>query len=297
MTLINKMLVASLWLGIFSIMLAVNVTFAAQDEAGFIQYGNCQGVGGFVPLECFQGSRKLTGAYYTDDLGPFMNKVFVGAISLGAILAVLRLAWAGFVYMSSDLWTSKDHAKEIIRETLLGLFLLLGIWLILYQINPDILKLRVGSSTGSSGGTASAPTRSTSGTLAASGGKTAPTASAAPVGTTPVQQEPPRGPDNVHCATRFAGGFGAVDCFENKQKCEEGIDVLPNFVRGSCKDAGPARWYGGGSEAALQEATRIQNLTSGERDAELRRIQTAGMAEDERIRNLPSDPIEQFENN
>lgn len=103
----------------------------------------CTGAGGFVPLECFQGSRKLTDAYRSEDLGSFMNKVFVGAISLGAILAVLRLAWAGFVYMSSDLWTSKEKAKEIIKETLLGLFLLLAIWLILYQINPDILSLNI----------------------------------------------------------------------------------------------------------------------------------------------------------
>lgn len=98
---------------------------------------------GFVALENFSGSRKLTDAYNTPELGPFMNKVFAGAIALGAILAVFRLAWAGFRYMSSDLPGMKSDAKEIISETLLGLFLLLGIWLILYQINPDILKLKL----------------------------------------------------------------------------------------------------------------------------------------------------------
>lgn len=101
------------------------------------------GAGGFVPLESFEGSGKLTDAYKTEELGPFMNKVFVGAISLGAILAVLRLAWAGFSYMSSDLWSTKEKSKEIIQDTLLGLFLLLAIWLILRQINPQILDLRV----------------------------------------------------------------------------------------------------------------------------------------------------------
>ncbi|MBI4080097.1 hypothetical protein HY414_02650 [Candidatus Kaiserbacteria bacterium] len=119
---------------------AVALAFAGLNVA----HAQCTGTDGFVPLECFQGSRKLADAYYTEDLGPFINKLFVGAISLGAILAVLRLAWAGFVYMSSDLWTSKEKAKEHIKETLLGLFLLLAIWLILYQINPDILSLRVG---------------------------------------------------------------------------------------------------------------------------------------------------------
>ena len=108
------------------------------------------GAGGFVPLECFQGSTKLTDAYNTETLAPFLNKVFAAAISLGAILAVLRLAWAGFAYMSSDLWSTKEHSKEIIQDTLLGLFLLIAIWLILNQINPQILKLEVAAENPSS---------------------------------------------------------------------------------------------------------------------------------------------------
>src|SRR3989344_5051562 len=107
----------------------------------------------FVPLESFEGSAKLKDAYTTAGptaLRDFLNKVFVGAISLGAILAVLRLAWAGFTYMSSDLWSTKEHSKEIIQDTLLGLFLLLSIWLILTQINPQILKLEVAAENPSS---------------------------------------------------------------------------------------------------------------------------------------------------
>ena len=115
------------------------VRVAAQDEAGFISY-NAQ----FVPLEKFEGSAKLADAYASGNLSTFLNRLFLGAMSLGAVLAVLRLAWAGFQYMASDLWANKQHAKEIIQETLLGLFILLGISLILNQINPDILKLDVG---------------------------------------------------------------------------------------------------------------------------------------------------------
>lgn len=106
----------------------------------------------FVPLEDVSRSPKLAGAYNSSDLGALMNRVFVGAISLGAILAVLRLSWAGFVYMSSDLPGAKSNAKEIIWDTLFGLFLLLAIYLILKQINPDILKLKVDiGQTGQSG--------------------------------------------------------------------------------------------------------------------------------------------------
>lgn len=99
------------------------------------------GAGGFVPLECFDGSPKLENAYKQKEFGPFLQTVFVGAISLGAILAVLRLAYAGFLYMASDLPSVKGRSKDVIQDTLLGLFLLLAIWLILHQINPDILSL------------------------------------------------------------------------------------------------------------------------------------------------------------
>lgn len=103
----------------------------------------CATQDGFVPLECFERSQKLSEAYSSGDLSEFLQRVFVGAISLGGILAVLRLAWGGFMYMSSDLWSTKEHAKEVIRETLLGLFLLLAVYTILYQINPNILSLNL----------------------------------------------------------------------------------------------------------------------------------------------------------
>jgi hypothetical protein len=119
-------------------MFAPHFVHAQFDESGMIIY-NAR----FIPLENFEGSAKLSDVYASGELSVFLNRLFLAAMSLGAVLAVLRLAWAGFQYMASDLWSSKEHAKEIIRETLLGLFLLLGIWLILGQINPDILKLNV----------------------------------------------------------------------------------------------------------------------------------------------------------
>jgi hypothetical protein len=141
--------VGLLVVGVFLFLTAFvspSIARAQFDESAVVStYGDCRGAGGFVPLECFKGSRKLEDAYNTTELGPFLQKIFVGMISLGAILAVLRLAWGGFVYMSSDLWSSKGHAKEVITDAFLGLFLLLAVWLILYQINPQILELRVES--------------------------------------------------------------------------------------------------------------------------------------------------------
>ncbi len=101
------------------------------------------GAKGFVPLECFEGSPRLSETYKEEGFSTFLNRVFVGAIVIGALIAVLRLAWAGFVYMGSEMWGKKEHAKEVIQDALLGLFLLLAIWLILNQINPQILSLKV----------------------------------------------------------------------------------------------------------------------------------------------------------
>jgi hypothetical protein len=45
--------------------------------------------------------------------------------------------------MGSDIWSTKQHAKDVFRDAVVGLLLLLAIYLILYQINPDILSLSV----------------------------------------------------------------------------------------------------------------------------------------------------------
>ena len=98
--------------------------------------------GGFVPLaQVDTQSGRLQGLYNSSDLSSFLNGFFKFAIALGAIVAVLRIAQAGYLYMGSDIWSNKSRAKEILNQVALGLLLLLAIYLILYQINPDIVKL------------------------------------------------------------------------------------------------------------------------------------------------------------
>ena len=88
-------------------------------------------------------SSKLSGLYNSADLSSYINGVFSFAIGVGAVLAVLRLAYAGYLYMgSADMWSSKGKAREVIADVTLGLLLLLAIWLILNQINPTILQFK-----------------------------------------------------------------------------------------------------------------------------------------------------------
>ena len=77
------------------------------------------------------------------DLASFFNAFFKTAIVVGAMLAVLRLGYAGFMYMTTDSFGNKTTAKNIIQEAVMGLLLLLSIWIILFQINPNILNLDI----------------------------------------------------------------------------------------------------------------------------------------------------------
>ena len=88
-----------------------------------------------------------------NNLAAFFNSAFKIAISVGAILALLRIVLAGYLYMgSADMWSNKQHAKDVFRDAVVGLLLLLGIWLILHQINPCLLDTTVLENGSASGG-------------------------------------------------------------------------------------------------------------------------------------------------
>ena len=89
-------------------------------------------------------SDTLTKMFCNVSLPEMLNNVFQISIRLGAILAVLRIAYAGYLYMGSeDMWSTKTAAKEVFRNAIIGLLVLLGVWLILHQIDPRILNLNI----------------------------------------------------------------------------------------------------------------------------------------------------------
>lgn len=89
------------------------------------------------------GTGRVSNLYGSTSLAEFINRLFYAAIAVGAILAVMRFAFAGYLYMTTDAWGQKSKAKEVIGDVILGLLLLLSIWLILRQINPQILDLSI----------------------------------------------------------------------------------------------------------------------------------------------------------
>lgn len=61
-------------------------------------------------------------------------------ISIATGLAVLMLIYAGIKYMSTDAFSGKEEAKGVIENALYGLLLAIAAWLIVYTIDPNLVK-------------------------------------------------------------------------------------------------------------------------------------------------------------
>jgi hypothetical protein len=135
----------------FLFLLALSASVAYADTSANGSYGSnydcnggINGTSKFVPLACYAGATQVNNALNSSSLPQYINSVFTIVLSIGAMLAVLRIAYGGYIYMgSADMWGNKQQAKEIIGDAIIGLLLLFAIYLILYQINPNLLNLNV----------------------------------------------------------------------------------------------------------------------------------------------------------
>ena len=98
----------------------------------------------FVPLASYAKSAQFNAVIQSGSLPEYINNVFKIVLSVGAILAVLRIAYAGYMYMgAADMWGNKQHAREILGDAIIGLLLLFSIYLILNLIDPNLLNLNI----------------------------------------------------------------------------------------------------------------------------------------------------------
>ncbi len=65
------------------------------------------------------------------------------SIALGTIIAVSTLVFGGFLYITTDNYLKKSSGKKLIENALTGLLLLLTSYVILGQINSDLLKVHL----------------------------------------------------------------------------------------------------------------------------------------------------------
>ncbi len=65
------------------------------------------------------------------------------AIGIGSIIAVVMIIYAGFEYMYQESIEGKSGAKERITNAFLGLFVILGSYILLKTINPDLVNFQL----------------------------------------------------------------------------------------------------------------------------------------------------------
>ena len=103
-----------------------------------------------APLPCLGGSGTPGTEGYNPDCGTYANQttlekyipgVFNLAIGISAAFVLLNLVFGGFQYMSSDAFTKKEEGIKRIENSIKGLLLVVGAWLILYTINPKLLNV------------------------------------------------------------------------------------------------------------------------------------------------------------
>jgi hypothetical protein len=64
-------------------------------------------------------------------------------IGVSALLAIVMIVVGGVTYMTTDVFSQKSSGRETITHALQGLLLVISSYMILYTVNPDLLKFRL----------------------------------------------------------------------------------------------------------------------------------------------------------
>ena len=72
--------------------------------------------------------------------GPYLEGIFTLIIAIAGGLAVIKIIFGGIKYMSTDAFSGKSEARSTIENAIWGLLLAISAWLILFTVNPDLVK-------------------------------------------------------------------------------------------------------------------------------------------------------------
>ncbi len=112
---------------ILSIM-AVPVVFA--QNTGYQLLAPLPGIGSNIPIE-------------PGGFAKYLQNIFNIVLGIAIALSVIMIVIGGAQYLSTDAVFGTEMAKKKITNALWGLLIALGTYLILFTINPDILKLNL----------------------------------------------------------------------------------------------------------------------------------------------------------
>jgi hypothetical protein len=114
---------------------------SAQAQSGLTCSGGQCTYTPLEPLPCPTNAPDCQSA--TNNFPALVSTAFRLIITFGGLFAVVMLTIAGIGYMISDSVVKVDAAKSRAKRALWGLVLLMGSWLILNTINPEILNFKL----------------------------------------------------------------------------------------------------------------------------------------------------------
>jgi hypothetical protein len=85
----------------------------------------------------------LPGVKPTTNLTDYLPNVFNLSIGIAAVLAFIVITIGGVLYATTDALSGKSQGREYITNAIWGLLLVIGSYVILYTINPQILDFSV----------------------------------------------------------------------------------------------------------------------------------------------------------
>jgi len=147
----NKRLLITLFFGITLLVSMGASTAFAQGIESKVEY---------TPLEPISAFGDPTDMNFAG----LLNGLFRLLFAAGALFAVVMLVWGGITYMVSGAVGEVGEAKKRMQAAIFGLLLLAGAYLILYTINPQLLRFEIGNLDTPSGGAGAQPDGTTGGT-------------------------------------------------------------------------------------------------------------------------------------
>jgi hypothetical protein len=166
-------------------------------------------------------------------IGDYLNSIYLVLISLAAMLAVIKIIIAGVKYMLSDNPSNMQSAKGDIKNSLLGLIIILATVMILEFINPNLTRLDVFDAIEKITTPEASPAL---GTLGSGGG-------ASGSGSTPVasNQPPSANIEPISNATDIDENFitqsGNVVSYDVQSLCDEELAQQPSSKSNAAKIA------------------------------------------------------------
>ena len=98
-----------------------------------------------APLPCINGTGNGTCSsgqtIQTINAKSYAVYIFKLMIAGAIFLAIVRIIWGGFQYMTVEAYEGKSDAKGIIQGAIMGLLAALGSYLILYTIDPRLVDI------------------------------------------------------------------------------------------------------------------------------------------------------------